>query len=188
MDVVRTSNIDLFVNRKTTVKGHSVNFDATTRSQDLPELICPSGATWISDVDRLKTYGTFYSEGYKFHKTSWLNAVDIDDLDDLQLAKAAKEKKQSKFWDQVVSAVKTYNKMKDEYNKAMEKLVTMEKHNNLPIRLLSPLCKWKKRKGDKTMPTLQKKLLDKLVELKCINVMHVMLQLVFQDTTIPLNY
>lgn len=65
------------------------NFDATTRSQDLPELICPSGATWISDVHKLKTCGTFYSEGYKFHKTSWLNAVDIDDLDDLQLAKAA---------------------------------------------------------------------------------------------------
>ena len=65
------------------------NFDSITRSQDLPELICPSGATWISDVDRLKTYGTFYSEGYKFHKISWLNAVDIDDLEDLKLAKAA---------------------------------------------------------------------------------------------------
>lgn len=65
------------------------NFEAETRSQDLPELICPSGATWISDVDRLNFYGTFYSKGYKFHKISWLNAVDIDDLDDLLLAKAA---------------------------------------------------------------------------------------------------
>ncbi len=79
--------------------------------------------------------------------TKWTAGVIFDkgkcylDHEVLQLAKAAKERKQSKFWDQVVSAVKTYNKMKYEYNKAMEKLVTIEKHNNLPIWLLSPLCK-----------------------------------------------
>ena len=65
------------------------NYDNTTRSQDLPELICPSGATWISDVKNLNKIGSFYSEGYNFHKISWLEAVDIDNIDDLQLAKAA---------------------------------------------------------------------------------------------------
>lgn len=32
MNVVRKPNIDLCVNRKTTVKGHSATFDATTRN------------------------------------------------------------------------------------------------------------------------------------------------------------
>jgi len=32
MDVFRTSNIDLYVNRKTTGKGHSATFDATARN------------------------------------------------------------------------------------------------------------------------------------------------------------
>ena len=64
-------------------------FNTSTRSQDLPELICPSGATWISDVKKLHESGTFYSQGYQFHKISWLDAVDIDEMDDLQLAKAA---------------------------------------------------------------------------------------------------
>jgi len=64
-------------------------YDNTMRSQDLPELICPSGATWVSDVKKLHETGTFYSQGYHLHKISWLDAVDIDDMDDLQLAKAA---------------------------------------------------------------------------------------------------
>lgn len=59
------------------------------RSQDLPELICPSGATWISNCIRLFEYGTFYSDDYRFHQIPWLEAVDIDDKDDLLLAKAA---------------------------------------------------------------------------------------------------
>ena len=60
-----------------------------TRSQDLPELICPSGATWISRYHELFDNGTFYSDDYGFHQLSWLEAVDIDDENDLDLAKAA---------------------------------------------------------------------------------------------------
>lgn len=65
------------------------NNKISTRSQDLPELICPSGATWISHKAKLLESGTFYTEGYRFHKISWIEAIDIDDFEDLRLAKAA---------------------------------------------------------------------------------------------------
>jgi CMP-N-acetylneuraminic acid synthetase len=61
----------------------------SVRSQDLPELICPSGATWITGVDKLYKHKTFYSPNYSFHKISWIDALDIDDSADLQLAKTA---------------------------------------------------------------------------------------------------
>ena len=79
----------LHKNRKNEFEKILKNYDNKTRSQDLPELICPSGATWISNIKKLNKTGTFYSQGYKFHKISWLDAVDIDNIDDLQLAKAA---------------------------------------------------------------------------------------------------
>lgn len=63
--------------------------DSKTRSQDLPELICPSGATWISSAELLKEYKSFYSPNYDFFELKWQDAVDIDDQDDLNLAKAA---------------------------------------------------------------------------------------------------
>ena len=101
--------------------------------------------------------------------TKWTASIIFDkgkcylDEEVLELAKAAKETKQNKFWNEVVSAVKVYNKMKDEYTESMKKLGVMDKkkHNNLPIRDLSPLCKWKRRKGDKNMPTLRMKLLER---------------------------
>lgn len=65
------------------------NIETITRSQDLPELICPSGATWISEVITLYEENTFYSEGYSFYELGWIPAVDIDDESDLLLAKAA---------------------------------------------------------------------------------------------------
>ena len=60
-----------------------------TRSQDLPELICPSGATWITSANLLKKYRSFYTPNYDFFELTWIEAVDIDDHDDLNLAKAA---------------------------------------------------------------------------------------------------
>tara|TARA_R110000868_G_scaffold118059_2_gene313288 strand:- start:18411 stop:19133 length:723 start_codon:yes stop_codon:yes gene_type:complete len=59
------------------------------RSQDQSKLFCPTGAIWISDVNDLKKYNTFYSDNYRFYPISWLEAVDIDDYDDFKLAKAA---------------------------------------------------------------------------------------------------
>ena len=65
------------------------DFSTMKRSQDLKPLVCPSGAIWISSVNNLKKYNSFYSEEYTFHKLSWQEAVDIDDESDLLLAKAA---------------------------------------------------------------------------------------------------
>lgn len=59
------------------------------RSQDLPELFCPSGATWISNANLLKSHKTFYSPNYDFFEMTWQEAIDIDDMEDYKLAKAA---------------------------------------------------------------------------------------------------
>ena len=56
------------------------------RSQDLPELFCPTGAVWISDINRLKKYKTFYSPNYKPFMMDMFSAIDIDTIEDLKLA------------------------------------------------------------------------------------------------------
>lgn len=58
----------------------------TVRSQDLPELYCPTGAIWIAQADALKKHGSFYLPDHRYHPLSWQSALDIDDADDLQLA------------------------------------------------------------------------------------------------------
>lgn len=40
------------------------------RSQDLPRLLCPSGAIWISSRKHLIESGTFYSENYRLFEMS----------------------------------------------------------------------------------------------------------------------
>ncbi|WP_421976515.1 cytidylyltransferase domain-containing protein [Roseivirga seohaensis] len=59
------------------------------RSQDLPQLICPSGATWISSKVKLLKHRTFYSPNYRFFHLDWKEAIDIDDAQDLELALVA---------------------------------------------------------------------------------------------------
>ena len=58
------------------------------RSQDLPELFCPSGAIWIADTKSFLQAGTFYGPGHCFEPMNWRAAVDIDDWDDLVFANA----------------------------------------------------------------------------------------------------
>jgi CMP-N-acetylneuraminic acid synthetase len=58
-----------------------------TRSQDLPDLYCPTGALWIAKRDDLISSRNFYMEGHRFEPMHWLSAVDIDDEDDLLMAK-----------------------------------------------------------------------------------------------------
>ena len=60
----------------------------TKRSQDLPDLYCPTGAIWISETDILRKQKTFYSNEHKFEELSWVSALDIDDYSDLEMAKA----------------------------------------------------------------------------------------------------
>ena len=58
------------------------------RSQDLPELYCPTGAIWIARRDKLIEQRTFYGEGYRMFPMDWRAAVDIDNYEDLEMAAA----------------------------------------------------------------------------------------------------
>lgn len=71
---------------------------STQRSQDLPDLYCPSGAIWIAKSSMLQKHKTFHMENRIFFDIGWAAAVDIDDYTDLDMAKAvfmAKEKSSS---------------------------------------------------------------------------------------------
>jgi N-acylneuraminate cytidylyltransferase len=57
------------------------------RSQDQPDLYCPTGAIWIANTKELEKAGTFYGDAYRFFPISWKNAIDIDDLHDFEFAK-----------------------------------------------------------------------------------------------------
>lgn len=59
---------------------------AKKRSQDLPDLYCPTGAIWIAKADKLLEQKTYYGQGHVFEPISWVSAVDIDDYDDLMFA------------------------------------------------------------------------------------------------------
>lgn len=58
------------------------------RSQDLPELFCPTGAIWIANSSALKEQATFYGGDYSIFELDWRNAIDIDDPADLTMAEA----------------------------------------------------------------------------------------------------
>ncbi len=58
------------------------------RSQDLPRLFCPTGATWIANTTALRQAGTFYGPDHRFCPMPWERAVDIDEPRDLDLARA----------------------------------------------------------------------------------------------------
>jgi CMP-N-acetylneuraminic acid synthetase len=62
--------------------------DAKKRSQDLPELFCPTGAIWIADVKSLYRDNSFYGQGHIFWEINWKRAVDIDNYEDIELAKS----------------------------------------------------------------------------------------------------
>jgi len=58
----------------------------TQRSQDLPELFCPTGAIWWARADVLRRWGTFHVPGRTGWELPWQRAVDIDTEADWQLA------------------------------------------------------------------------------------------------------
>ncbi len=57
-----------------------------SRSQDLPNLFCPTGAIWWSTCDNLRQNKTFHSSDRTGYEISWQHAVDIDDYEDWELA------------------------------------------------------------------------------------------------------
>jgi len=56
------------------------------RSQDLPELFCPTGAIWWAISEALRTRGTYHVEGRTAWELPWDRAIDIDTEDDWRLA------------------------------------------------------------------------------------------------------
>jgi N-acylneuraminate cytidylyltransferase len=58
------------------------------RSQDLPELFCPTGAIWIAQVPHLYEHQTFHTPERVYFPMPWQSAIDIDDHEDLLMAKA----------------------------------------------------------------------------------------------------
>jgi N-acylneuraminate cytidylyltransferase len=57
------------------------------RSQDLENLYCPTGSIWISNINILKKYKTFYSPNYGYFIMNFYEAIDIDGIEDLSLAR-----------------------------------------------------------------------------------------------------
>lgn len=58
----------------------------TTRSQDLPELFCPTGAIWWARADVLQREGTYHVANRTGWEIPWERGVDIDTEDDWAMA------------------------------------------------------------------------------------------------------
>lgn len=56
------------------------------RSQDQPDLYCPTGAIWIAEIESLKKSNSFYGPKYSFFPMHWKSAIDIDEYEDLEMA------------------------------------------------------------------------------------------------------
>lgn len=68
----------------------------SSRSQDLPDLYCPSGALWIAKSQTLRAHQSFYSPDHVFDVIDWMSAMDIDDEEDWAMADACKTLQQIK--------------------------------------------------------------------------------------------
>ncbi|HEY8256269.1 MAG TPA: acylneuraminate cytidylyltransferase family protein [Gemmatimonadales bacterium] len=58
----------------------------TSRSQDLPELFCPTGAIWWAKAATLRRTRTFHVPGRTGWEIPWQHGVDIDTEDDWAMA------------------------------------------------------------------------------------------------------
>jgi N-acylneuraminate cytidylyltransferase len=56
------------------------------RSQDLPDLFCPTGAIWWATAETLRTHRTYHVAGRTGWELPWDHAIDIDTEDDWRLA------------------------------------------------------------------------------------------------------
>jgi len=62
----------------------------SSRSQDLSDLYCPSGALWLAKTQSLRAHKSFYAPDHVFNVMDWMSAMDIDDEDDWLMAEACK--------------------------------------------------------------------------------------------------
>jgi N-acylneuraminate cytidylyltransferase len=60
--------------------------EITTRSQDLPDLFCPTGAIWWARADVLRRERTFHTTNRTGWEIPWQRGIDIDTEDDWQMA------------------------------------------------------------------------------------------------------
>lgn len=58
----------------------------TQRSQELPELFCPTGAVWWAKVEVLRREGSFHLPGKTGWEMPWTRGIDIDTEDDWLMA------------------------------------------------------------------------------------------------------
>ena len=58
----------------------------TERSQDLPDLFCPTGVIWWAKVDVLRRERTYHIAGRTGWEIPWQRAVDIDTEEDWEMA------------------------------------------------------------------------------------------------------
>lgn len=58
----------------------------TQRSQDLPDLFCPTGAVWWAKAEALRKGGTFHLPGRTGWEIAWPRGIDIDTSQDWQMA------------------------------------------------------------------------------------------------------
>ena len=58
----------------------------SSRSQDQPELFCPTGAIWWTRAETLRRTQTFHLENRTGWEIPWERAIDIDTFEDLALA------------------------------------------------------------------------------------------------------
>ncbi len=56
------------------------------RSQDLPDLYCPTGAIWIARRENLIKSKSFYMPKTRYEPLNWISAVDIDEYSDFKMA------------------------------------------------------------------------------------------------------
>ncbi len=57
-----------------------------SRSQDLPELFCPTGAIWWAKAATLRRTKTFHVDGRTGWEIPWRRGIDIDTFDDFAVA------------------------------------------------------------------------------------------------------
>jgi len=66
----------------------------SVRSQDLPEVFCPTGAIWWAKADVLRRDKTFHIADRTGWEIPWQRAVDIDTEDDWQLVELLMQARQ----------------------------------------------------------------------------------------------
>jgi pseudaminic acid cytidylyltransferase len=67
----------------------------SSRSQDLPELYCPTGAVWWAKADVLRREGTYHISSRTGWEIPWERGLDIDTTDDWDLAEVMFSRGQS---------------------------------------------------------------------------------------------